>query len=234
MLRRAKGRSMKTRTAEVANGGDAGRRHLRGGGESIGWRSHTFGDGTCSITLTAALDARTAQRLRERLRELDARGCERLIVDVSAAVSADDETPALLAAVFQAHSTGCEVVAVVPRGSSLDGLLPARVAVAWSLSDARMLLATHPAQRVARERPGPGSAISAADRHALAIRQVLRWAAQTAGAGDYDNAVRALATIERVEGTLPDDWSERRQAWLVASREQVAAPPRHGWSADRA
>jgi hypothetical protein len=225
---------MKTRDAGIGSDHGVGRRARRGAGagERAGWRSHMFSDGTCSITLTATLDAQTAERLRSRLRELSERGCERVIVDVSAAIAPDAEAPVLLAAVFQAHPPACEVVAVVPRGSSLDRLLPARVAVAWSLSDARMLLASHPAQRAARAQPGFDRALSARDQHALAVRQVLRWAAQTAGAGDYENALRALSTIERVEGGLPDDWPERRRAWLVASQEQAASPRRHGWGTE--
>lgn len=189
-----------------------------------GWRSQTFSDGVCSITLTAALNAETADRLRERLRELSERGCERLIVDVTAAVEPESQVPALFGAVFEAHAETCEVVVVMPRASMLDGLLPARVAVAWSLSDARRLLALDPGLRAAREQPAP-AAISPGDRHRLAIRQALRWAAQRAGAGDYEGALRGLTTIERVEGPLPEDWQERRQAWLAASREQVAQPP---------
>jgi hypothetical protein len=206
---------MTTRTAEAAN--------VRG--ERTGWRSHTFGDGTCSITLTAALDSRTAERLRGRLRELGERGCERLIVDVSGAIRADDDAPALLAGVLRAQAPNCEVVAVVPRNSPLDGQLPARVAVAWSLSDARMLLATRPTPRATRAPAGPGEPIPAVDRHTLAIRQVLRWAAQAAGTGDYENALRALSTIERVEGELPGNWEARRQAWISAAREHARMVP---------
>ncbi|HZV73941.1 MAG TPA: hypothetical protein VFF79_09530 [Conexibacter sp.] len=191
-----------------------------------GWRSHTFSDGVCSITLTTALDAGAAERLRGRLRELRERGCDRLIVDVTAAVQPGARAPGLLAAVFQEHTSSCEVVVVTARGSVLDGLLPARVAVAWSLSDARRLLALLPERHSGRARPAPAGAIGAEDRHTLAVRQALRWAAQTAGRGDYDNALRGLATIERVEGALPDDWEERRQVWLAASREQAARRPR--------
>jgi hypothetical protein len=149
-----------------------------------------------------------------------------LIVDVSAAVVPDRQAPALLAAVFRTHMGPCEVVVVLPRGSVLDGLLPARIAVAWSLSDARRLLISDTGRIAARELTGPGSVISASDRHALAVRQALRWAAQTAGVGDYESALRGLATIERVEGRLPEDWQERREAWLLASREQARTPRR--------
>jgi hypothetical protein len=209
---------MKTQAVEASRGhtgrGGAPRR-LRG--ENAGWHSHTFGDGTRSIAPAAALDARTVRRLRDRLRQLRERGCDRLIVDLSAAVDSGDEATALLAEILQAETSSCEVVAVVPRGCSLDASFPARVAVAWSLSDARMLLATSPG-RSGRARSGPGSTISAEDRHVLAVRQVLRWADQTAGAGDFENALRALTTIERVDGRLPADWQARREAWRAATR----------------
>ena len=119
---------------------------------------------------------------------------------------------------------GCEVVVVVPHGSVLDGLLPASVAVAWSLSDARRLLAVDPVL----EQPAPADGIAAGDRHALAVRQALRWAAQTAGRGDYESALRGLATIERVEGSLPGDWQQCRRAWLAASHRQAVGARRHG------
>jgi hypothetical protein len=213
---------MKMRLAEAIRHPDVARRGAPSHSDRrAAWRSHTFGDGTCSITLVSPLDAPTAERLGNRLHELMLRGCDRLIVDVSRAVPPDEEASARLAAVFQALAPSCEVVAVVPRDSTLDGLLPARVAVTWSLSNARMLLATHPAGRAPRERSEPGGGLSADDRHVLAVRQVLRWAAQTAGAGDYDNALRALSTIERIDGRLPDDWPERREAWIVASREHT-------------
>lgn len=191
-----------------------------------GWRSHTFADGVCAITLTTVLDAGAARRLHGRVRELCERGCDRLIIDVSAAAAADTHAPELLAAVFHEHTPACEIVVVTTRGSELDGLLPARIAVAWSLSDARQLLAVEAEAPGGRARPSPAGAIGATDRHTLAVRQALRWAAQTAGTGDYENALRGLATIERVEGTLPEGWEERRQAWLSASHEQAARQPR--------
>jgi hypothetical protein len=208
------------KTQSVGATSDNGRRgdspqRLRG--ENLGWHSHTFGDGTRSIAPDAALDARTITRLRARLRQLRQRGCDRLIVDLSATVDSSDEASALLAEILEAEASSCEVVAVVPRDCLLDVNLPACVAVAWSLSDARMLLASHPV-RALRERSGPGSTMSADDRHALAVRQVLRWAQQAAGAGDFENALRALTTIESVDGELPRLWQDRRNAWSAASR----------------
>jgi hypothetical protein len=215
------------RAGAITNGNGSERRSARGrGAERAGWRSHAFGDGTCSITLTTALDARTADRLRDAMRELCERGCERLIVDVTAAPQTDPQGPGLLASVFRAYMPSCEVVVIVPRESSLDRLLPARVAVAWSMVDARRLLAIQPGF----ERAAPASTIDPRDRHALAVRQALRWAEQTAGTGDYESALRGLATIELVEGALPERWQARREAWLVASRNQTAAarPRRDG------
>jgi hypothetical protein len=203
--------------ADARRGSMARERHGDGGA----WRSHTFSDGVCSITLTAALDPGLADRLRERLRQLAQRGCDRLILDLTAALEPGGEAPALLARLLAAHPPSCEVVVVVPRRSALDELLPARIAVAWSLSDARRLLASPPAGRRARRQRGPAGAIAPADRHALAVRQALRWAAQMAGAGDYESALRALATIEGVEGSLAPGWRERRQAWLAASGAQA-------------
>lgn len=213
---------MRTRFGPATTIG-GGRRSRGGDG---GWRSHTFSDGVCSITLTTELDRETAARLSRRLGELSKRGGQRLIVDVSAAMEPDRQAPALLAAVFQEPLPGCEVVVVMPRGSVLDGLLPGRIPVAWSLSDARRLLISDPGRYAASDGAGPGSAISASDRHALAVRQALRWALQTAGGGDYESALRGLSTIERVEGALPAGWQERRQAWILASRAQTQAPRR--------
>jgi hypothetical protein len=176
------------------------------------------------------VDAETADRLRVRMGELMARGCRRLIVDLTAASEPSPEESVRLARIFDAQRPSCEVVVVVLPGSAVAGLLPGRVALAGSLSDARRLLGSHAVQRGARRRPGPGSVISASERHALAVRQALRWAERSAGAGDYASALTALATIERVEDPLPPGWQERRQAWLLASR--VQAPP--DVSSDRA
>ena len=212
---------MRTRWSGARNGYGTGRRGGPRRDRSTGaaWRSHTFSDGVSSITLTSAFDREAADQLLGRLRQLSERGCERLIVDVSAAVRSDDQAPSLLAAVFEAHRSSCEIVVVVPRDSPLDQLLPARTAVAWSLSDARRLLAID--YRPGRARPAPAGPIAPGDRHTLAVRQALRWAAQTAGRGDYESALRGLATIERVEGALPEGWQERRRAWLDASHQET-------------
>jgi hypothetical protein len=213
---------MRTRTAGAVKQGKAIERRAartRGRGELAGWRSHTFSDGVCSVTLTTTLGTEAVERLRTRLRELCARGCERLIVDVTAAVEPAGEVPHLLADVLARQAPSCEMVVVMPRGSRLDRLLPARVAVVWSLTDARRLLAAQPPNG----RSAPGEGIPPRERHVLAVRQALRWVEQIAGTGDYDSALRGLANIERVDGTLPEDWQARRRAWLAASEEQAAS-----------
>lgn len=53
-------------------------------------------------------------------------------------------------------------------------------------------------------------------RHELAVRQSLRWAQRAAAEGDYGNALGWLATVEAVDGRLPDGWEERRRSWEVA------------------
>lgn len=216
-------RMRRAMTKPNGSGAGLGRRGELGRGADAGWRSHTFADGVCSITLTGALDRGAADRLAGRLRELCERGCDRLIVDVSAAVAPAMQAPGLLAAVFRSYPLSAEVVVVTSRSSVLDGLLPARVAVAWCLSDARRLLGQPSNGRGGR---APASTIGAEDRHVLAVRQALRWASQTAGTGDYEGALRGLATIERVEGRLPERWQARRRAWLAASREQAASRSR--------
>jgi hypothetical protein len=178
----------------------------------------------CSIALTGPLDADTAQRLRARLGELMLRGCDRLIIDVSAAGELGEEGVVLLATVFESHPPSCAVVVVGMRRTGLADLLPPGGAFARSLSDARWMLGSDPRQLEARKRPAPGDASSAAERHALAVRQALRWAEQSAGKGDYEGALEALATIERVEGPLPQRWQEHRQAWWLASHEKQRIP----------
>jgi len=173
----------------------------------------------CLIGLTSALDVHSADQLRRRLRELGERGCERLIIDMSSVAEPVGKASAVLADVFEAQAPTCEVVVVLARGSTLDWELPARVAIAWTLSDARRLLAASGESDGARERSGPSAVMSAGDRRALAIRQALRWAEQAAGAGDYEGALTALATIERVEGPLSHHWQACRQTWLTASAE---------------
>lgn len=203
--------------------GGSGR--LGGPGDGpVGWRSHTFGDEVRSVTLNGPFDVATARRLGVRIAELIERGCRRLIVDASA-IELVGKEPALLADVFAARRASYEAVVVAPRGSALVDLLPAWVGVTLSLSDARRQLATGVQRRDPRKRTGPGGAMPPGERHALAVRQSLRWAVRSAREGDYERALGWLAMVERVEGALPDPWQQRRRAWLAAWRSQTAREP---------
>jgi hypothetical protein len=214
------------RAGSPAEGREQARRGgLRGGRRGTGWRSHTFGDGVCSIMLTGALDTDAAERLRARLRELMERGCERLIVDLTAVSVPGREEGGLLAEIYDQHTPSCDVVVVLASRSPLADLLPAGASLAGSLSDARRLLGSHATQWDARPRPVHDGALSAHERHALAVRQALRWAEHSAAEGDYESALAALATIERVDGSLAQRWQERRQAWLLACGRASSASP---------
>lgn len=180
-----------------------------------GWRSHTFADGVRALTLTAPLDVPMAGRLWARVTELQERGCRRLIVDVSG-VELDGDSPALLASVLANRPASLASIVVAPPASGLERLLPAAVAVTPSLSDARRQLTTGLARREPARGPGPAGRIPAAERHALAVRQSLRWAERGAREGDYERALAWLTMIERTEGGLPASWQERRRAWLAA------------------
>lgn len=100
---------------------------------------------------------------------------------------------------------------------------PASVGVALSLSDAYRQLRTGTVQRPARSRsrPAPAGPIPAVERHALAIRQSLRWAERAAREGDYDRALAWLDMIERVEGRLDDEWRHARDLWIAAWAAQT-------------
>lgn len=187
------------------------------------WGSQTFADGMRSLTLRGRFDAQTAGRLWERISELLERGCRKLIVDASAIELSDDE-PALLASVFVGRPGSYDAVVVTPRGSALADLLPAWVGVTLSLSDARRQLDTG-IVRKGRNRPGPGGMLPADQRHALEVRQSLRWAARSAREGDYERALTWLTMVERMEGALAEPWQERRRSWLAARQAQLAAPP---------
>ncbi len=201
----------------------------RVGGERA-WRSHTFADGVRSLTLTGPLDVGAAGRLWARLSELLERGCRRLIVDARAIAPTGDE-PVLLAGVFADQPPSCDAVVVVSGGSALADLLPASVGVTRSLNDAHARLAHGIARRDVRHRMGPAGRIPERERHTLAIRQSLRWAARSAREGDYERALEWLAMVERIDGALPEPWSTRREAWLAAWKAQASArhtPPRPG------
>jgi hypothetical protein len=192
--------------------------------ERASWRSHTFADGVRSLTLVGPLDVGLAGRLWTRISELVQRGCRRLIVDASAIDATGDE-PALLAAVFAGRSASYQAVVVAPPGSALVDQLPASVGVTLSLSDARRQLATGAVRQEARKRPAPAARIPAAERHALAVRQSLRWAVRAAREGDYERALSWLAVVERVDGTLPEEWRSTREVWVAAWGAQVAPEP---------
>jgi hypothetical protein len=180
------------------------------------WHAETSPDGVRTIALAGALDASAAQEL---LCELSDDRWQRLIVDLRAAEPLPDHTPGLLAGVFLERVPRAAIVVVAARGSALERLLPRSIAVAFSPEDANRLLALRARRRdlFGHTRPDR-DVISAANRHALAVRQALRWAAQAAAAGEFEAALRALDTIERVEGTLPAEWGERRQAWQAATQ----------------
>lgn len=179
------------------------------------WRSETLPDGARVVALAGALSATAAQEL---LRELCDDRWQRLIVDLRAAEPLREDAPALLTAIFLERVPRAEVVVVCSRGSTLGMLLPTSVGIASSLEDARHLLAVKARRRTVHPASQSDSdVISAVNRHALAVRQALRWAAQAAATGDYEAALRALDTIERVEGALGPDWQERRQAWQAAA-----------------
>ncbi len=189
-----------------------------------GWRSHTFADGVRSLTLVGPLDVALAGRLWTRISELVQRGCRRLIVDASA-IDPVGDAPALLAAVFAGRPASYQAVVVAPSGSALADLLPGSVGVTLSLTDAHRQLQTGIVRHEARRRPGPGAKIPAAERHALAIRQSLRWAERAAREGDYERALSWLNMVERVEGELPQEWRDHREVWIAAWAAQATHDP---------
>jgi hypothetical protein len=80
-------------------------------------------------------------------------------------------------------------------------------------------------RRSARSRPAPAGRIPAVERHALSIRQSLRWAERAAREGDYDHALAWLEMVERVEGRLDDEWRHARDVWVAAWAEQTVHHP---------
>jgi hypothetical protein len=217
-----------TRLASTSPAGELAQ--LAMAGRTADWRSHTFQDGVRSLTLVGPLDAALAGRLWTRISELLERGCRRLIVDASA-IDPAGEQPALLAAIFTGRPASFYAVVVAPRGSVLVDLLPASVGVAPSLSDAHRQLRVGSVRRPARSRPAPAGRIPAVERHALSIRQSLRWAERAAREGDYDRALSWLEMVERIEGRLDDQWRHARDVWVAAWTTQTvhgARRPRPG------
>ena len=201
-----------------------GRARLAQAGEQRGWRSHTFADGIRSLTLVGPLDAALAGRLWTRVSELFDRGCRRLVVDASA-IEPTGEQCALLAAVFAGRPPSYHAVVVAPRGSELVDLLPSAVGIALSLSDAHAQLR---GGAVRRPTPpaAPAARLPAAERHALSIRQSLRWAERAAREGDYEHALSWLSMVERTEGRLDPHWRAARKLWTAAWSAQVTGTPR--------
>ena len=50
-------------------------------------------------------------------------------------------------------------------------------------------------------------------RHQVAVQRSLSWADDAARDGDYANALSWLATIEAIDGALPESYEARRRAW---------------------
>lgn len=217
---------MTTRLAWAPQRRARGQRRMRPSqlAERDDWRSQTFADGVRSLTIVGPLDVGLAGRLWTRISEMIERGCRRLIVDASIIDPAGDE-PALLAAVFTGRPASYQAVVVAPPGCSLNDLLPASVGVTLSLTDARRQLATGIVRHELHRRPGPGARIPAAERHALAVRQSLRWAERAAREGDYERALSWLAVVERVDGKLAQEWQLHREVWRAAWAAQVAEGP---------
>lgn len=68
---------------------------------------------------------------------------------------------------------------------------------------------------------GPGGRIAAGERHALAVRQSLRWAERAAREGDFERALGWLRMVEQVDGALSGEWLARREAWVAAWTVQL-------------
>lgn len=83
------------------------------------------------------------------------------------------------------------------------------------------------ARQEAREGTGgPGDRIAADERHALAVRQSLRWAERAAAEGDFERALAWLRMVEQVDGALAADWRARREAWVAAWTAQLESSRR--------
>src|SRR6185312_8579200 len=69
---------------------------------------------------------------------------------------------------------------------------------------------------------GPGIRIPFDERHALAVRQSLRWAERAASEGDYERALGWLRMVEQVDGALDPEWRQRRAQWRTDRTAQLA------------
>ncbi|HEX5147404.1 MAG TPA: hypothetical protein VFV85_10290 [Conexibacter sp.] len=183
------------------------------------WRSHTFMDGTREIVLSVRVGPVVAGALHARLSELTAHGCDRLVLDVTASGTLERDELGLLAGALAGQPPDCRIALVVAQEMLADEALGEHVCVATSLSSARRMLQL-PASSRGRAPAGP---LLPPDRHALAARQSLRWAALAAAEGDFDSALSWLATVEDATGSLSAEWRRRRQAWTLAHHGRAAA-----------
>lgn len=73
---------------------------------------------------------------------------------------------------------------------------------------------------------GPGIRMPTEERHALAVRQSLRWAERAASEGDYERALGWLRMVEQVGRPLDPRWRRRREQWRTARARQLVHPDR--------
>lgn len=97
--------------------------------------------------------------------------------------------------------------------------------VTWMRASARS--ATEDARRDGRHgTAGPGIRMPMEERHALAVRQSLRWAERAASEGDYERALGWLRMVEQVGRPLEPQWRRRRAQWRAARTKQLVQPER--------
>ncbi|MBS1868477.1 MAG: hypothetical protein JSS99_02335 [Actinobacteria bacterium] len=108
------------------------------------------------------------------------------------------------------------------RRSSARRLTPMFPAIRAARAAADPRLGDGAVRSDAGRRAAPAGRISADERHALAIRQSLRWAQRAAREGDYDRALAWLRMVEYVEGRLGEQWRRAREGWTAAWAAQVA------------